>query len=184
MLLFDRPGKANTQATLQAARDRTLELGLKQAVVASTSGDTARQAHALLAPWGIQVVVVTTCHGWAHKGWCMSPQAKAELEALGMRVHTGLLALGDDVGTAFSVAGGGRTPAEIVRATLFCFGQGLKVAVECALMAAGAGLLDLSQEAVAIGGTHQGADTAIVCQPAPPRRFHHFRILEILAKPR
>jgi hypothetical protein len=60
----------------------------------------------------------------------------------------------------------------------------MKVAVECVLMAADAGLLDMDQEVVSVAGTGNGADTAIVCQPAYPRKFLGFEIREILAKPR
>jgi len=88
------------------------------------------------------------------------------------------------VGSAFSDKFGGRMPQEIVRDTLYRFSQGMKVAVECLLMAADAGLLDVGQETIAIGGTGEGADTAIVCKPAYPRTFHELEIREVLAKPR
>ena len=97
---------------------------------------------------------------------------------------TGIHALGDGVGSAFSDKYGGRVPEEIVRDTLYRFCQGMKVAVECVLMAADAGLLDLQQEVVAVAGTGTGADTAIVCRPATPRKFLDLEIREILAKPR
>jgi len=60
----------------------------------------------------------------------------------------------------------------------------MKVAVECLLMAADAGLLDMSQEVISIAGTSSGADTAIVCKPAYPRTFLQLEIREVLAKPR
>ena len=181
---FEKPGPHNTDATLQVARERALALGIKQAVVASSRGDTARQAHALLAPDGIQVIAVSICHGWESKGWTMSAQTKAELIKLGVVVHTGIHALGDGVGSAFSDKYGGRAPEEIVRDTLYRFSQGMKVAVECVLMAADAGLLDMGREVIAIAGTDSGADTAIVCKPAYPRTFHELEIREVLAKPR
>ena len=106
------------------------------------------------------------------------------MQGLGVAVHTGIHALGDGVGSAFSDKYGGRAPEEIVRETLYCFGQGMKVAVECALMAADAGLLDVKRETVSIAGTDEGADTAIVLKPAYPRHFHKLQILEVLAKPR
>ena len=183
-LVFDKAGEHNTDATLQAARERALALGIRQIVVASSHGDTARRAHALFAPAGIQVIAVSICHGWESEGWTMSTETKAELAALGVVVHTGIHALGDSVGSAFTEKQGGRTPEEIVRETLYRFSQGMKVAVECLLMAADAGLLDMSQEVVAIAGTGSGADTAIVCKPAYPRTFHALEIREVLAKPR
>ena len=114
----------------------------------------------------------------------MSPEEKAELVKLGVTVHTGIHALGDGVGSAFSEKYGGRAPEEIVRETLYRFSQGMKVAVECLLMAADAGLLDMSREVISIAGTSSGADTAIVCKPAYPRTFLQLEIREILAKPR
>jgi hypothetical protein len=60
----------------------------------------------------------------------------------------------------------------------------MKVAVECMLMAADAGLLDMDSEVIAVAGTGDGADTAIVCKPAYPRSFHELEIREVLAKPR
>ncbi len=183
-LLFETPGKHNTEATLQIAKERAQALGIKQVVVASSHGFTARQAHAVFAPLGVQVIAVTICHGWESEGWTMTPAEKAELLQLGIVVHTGIHALGDGVGSAFSEKHGGRAPEEIVRDTLYCFCQGMKVAVECVLMAADAGLLDMGREVISIAGTGEGADTAVVCKPTYPRTFQQFEIREILAKPR
>ena len=183
-LVFEKGGKQNTDATLQIAKERALALGIRQVVVASTHGYTARKAQALFAPEGIQVIAVTICHGYESEGWAMSVQERAALQELGVTVHTGIHALGDGVGSAFSDKYGGRMLEEIVRDTLYRFSQGMKVAVECLLMAADAGLLDTGQEVIAIGGTGSGADTAIVCKPAHPRTFHELEIREVLAKPR
>ena len=183
-LVFEKAGKHNTDATLQIAKERALALGIKQVVVASSFGYTARKAQALFAPAGIKVIAVSICHSWESVGWTMSAETKAELEERGVIVHTGIHALGDGVGSAFSEKYGGRSPGEIVRDTLYRFSQGMKVAVECVLMAADAGLLDMGQEVIAIAGTSNGADTAIVCKPAYPRTFHDLEIRELLAKPR
>lgn len=183
-LVFERTGRRNTDATLAAAKERALALGVQQVVVASTHGYTARKAQALFAATGVKVIAVSICHGYESDGWAMTKEERAELEEMGVTVHTGVHALGDGVSSAFSEKCGGRAPEEIVRDTLYRFSQGMKVVVECTLMAADAGLLDMDQEVVAIAGTGSGADTAIVCKPAYPRTFHEFQILEILAKPR
>jgi len=183
-LIFEKAGKHNTDATLQIAKERALALEVKQIVVASSHGYTARKAHALFAPVGVQVIAVSICHSWQSEGWVMSAETKANLKEMGVIVHTGIHALGDGVGSAFSEKHGGRVPEEIVRDTLYRFSQGMKVAVECMLMAADAGLLDTDQEIIAIAGTDSGADTAIVCKPAYPRTFHELEIREVLAKPR
>jgi len=183
-LCFERGGAHNTDQTLEIARERALALGIDQVVVASSHGETARKAHAVFSPHGIRVFAVSICHSWEDVGWCMDAETKAELRQLGVPVITGIHALGDGVGSAFSEKHGGRAVEEIVRDVLYRFCQGMKVAVECVLMAADAGLLDMSREVIAIAGTGGGADTAIVCKPAYPRTFFDLEIREILAKPR
>ena len=192
-LLFETGGEHNTDATLQIAWERARALGIRQVVVASSHGETARKAQAIFGLDGIRVIAVTICHSFEEVGWTMDAQTKAELTKLGVIVQTGIHALGDGVGSAFSEKRGGRTPEEIVRDTLYCFCQGMKVAVECLLtpaptgrcgVAADAGLLDMTQEVISIAGTGSGADTAIVCKPAYPRKFHELEIREVLAKPR
>jgi uncharacterized protein len=183
-LLFDESGPQNTEVTLQAALERAQALGITQVVVASSSGRTAHEAYTLMDAHGIRLYAVSISHGWEHLGWCMSSEARQELNDLGVPVVTGIHALGDGVGSAFSEKSGGRATEEIVRDVLYRFCQGMKVAVESVLMAADAGLLRMEDEVIAIAGTDSGADTAIVCKPAYPRTFHSLEIREVLAKPR
>ncbi|MGI6377050.1 MAG: hypothetical protein ACOX3S_13785 [Anaerolineae bacterium] len=183
-LCFDQGGPEHTAATLDHALQRALALGIEQVVVASSHGTTALEAAARFGPHGIQVIAVSIGHGWASLGWCMTPEERARVEAAGVRVVTGIHALGDGVGSAFSEKHGGRTPDEIVRQTLYTFSQGMKVAVESILMAAEAGLLAMDREVIGIAGTGGGADTAIVCWPAYPRTYLDMQVREILAKPR
>jgi hypothetical protein len=178
-LYFERPGKANTDATLRAARERVEALGITQVVFASSHGYTARRASALFEGLDVKLVAVTLCAAFADQGWPMTPEERAEVEALGITVLTSIHALGDDVSEAFV----DMPPNKIVRETLYRFCQGLKVAVEVAIMAADADLLDTTQDAIAIAGTGEGADTAIVLRPACGLHFKKLRIHEILAKP-
>ena len=180
ILYFGTSGAVNTDATLRIARERAETLGITQIVVASSHGYTAKRAHAIFDGLDVQIIAVTICGGFQKEGWVMTPDERAELEALGITVLTSLHALGDDVSDAFA----SYPPNKIVRETLYRFCQGMKVAVEVALMAADADLLDMSQETIAIAGTGEGADTAIVLQPAYARKFKQLEIREILAKPR
>ncbi len=180
VLYFERPGKANTDATLRIVRERAEALGITQVVVASTHGYTAKRAQEVFAGTGIEVIAGSICAGFDEEGWTMAPSERAALEALGITVLTSLHSLGDDVNDAF----GGRAPNRVVRETLYCFCQGIKVAVEVAVMAADAALLDMSREVIAVAGTGEGADTALVLKPAYARKFRDLEIREILAKPR
>ena len=181
ILYFERAGKRNTEATLQISRQRAEQLGIKQVVVASTHGYTARCAREVFDGLGVDVIAVSICAGFEEKGWTMTAEERAGLEALGIKVLTCIHALGDDVNEAL---GGVATPNRVVRETLYRFCQGMKVAVECALMAADAGLVDPSHEILSIAGTGEGADTALVIKPACTRKFADLEIREILAKPR
>jgi hypothetical protein len=51
-------------------------------------------------------------------------------------------------------------------------------------MAADGGLLPTDSEVIAIGGTGNGVDTALVLKPAHMRNFFDLRINEIIAMPR
>jgi hypothetical protein len=172
ILYFEKPGIDNTDSTLRIARERAEALGIRQIVVASSHGYTAKHAHSIFAGLNVEIIAVTICGSY--------DEERAELEALGVTVLTSLHALGDDVSDAFA----GYPPNKIVRETLYRFCQGMKVAVEVALMAADADLLDMSREIIAVAGTGEGADTAIVLKPAYARKFKGLEIREILAKPR
>ncbi len=180
ILYFESPGPANTEATLRAVRERVRELGIKTVVLASSHGATAWKALEILRGEGVQIVAVTICAGYTQEGWTMEDDTRRELEAAGVRVLTGIHALGDDVSGAFE----GASPNVVVAQTLYRFSQGMKVCVEVALMAADAGLIDVEREIVAVAGTDSGADTAIVVKPAYPRKFRELKVREILAMPR
>jgi hypothetical protein len=55
--------------------------------------------------------------------------------------------------------------------------------VEITLMATDAGLIPADKDIVAIGGTGNGADTALRIYPANTSRFFDLKIREIIAKP-
>ncbi len=181
---FEKPGPQNTDITLKAALRRAQELGIRQVVVASSHGQTALRAQELFGPAGIRVIAVSICHGFEDVGWTMKPEERQKVEAAGVTVITGIHALGDDVSSAFSAKHGGRAPNEIVRDTLYRFSQGTKVAIEVALMAADAGLLNMDEDVIAIAGTDSGADTALVMKPTYPRKFLDLYVREFIAKPR
>jgi hypothetical protein len=180
ILYFEQPGKANTDATLGAARARAEELGIRQVVIASSHGSTALRARELFNGLPVEIIAVTINAAYSDLGWSMTEAERQPLIEHGIQVLTSVHTLGDDVNASFDV----KTPNMVVRETLYTFSQGMKVAVEIALMAADAGLLDMSREVIAIAGTDNGADTAIVIKPAYSRKFTELRIHEILAKPR
>ena len=74
-------------------------------------------------------------------------------------------------------------PVLLIADTLRLLGQGTKVGVEVAVMAADAGTLT-GKDIIAIGGSGGGADTALVVKQAHMNNFFDLRIREIICKPR
>ena len=180
---FLRPGPQNTEATLEAARERAEELGIKDIVVASTYGDTAFKVLEAFKGMDVNIVVVTISAAFREEGWVMNPEVRRKLEEMGAKVLTCTHALGDDVEDSFSGKYGGISLKRVVADTLRRFSQGMKVAVEVTLMAADAGLIGVDRDVIAIAGTDRGADTAIVVRPSYTRKFLDLKIKEIIAKP-
>lgn len=184
IVYFEEPGPENTERLLEAASERARELGLKDVVVATSHGRTALEALEAFDRPELNLVAVTLAEGYKSRGWCITPEERAGLEEKGIRVFTGIHALGDGVASAFAEKYGGKPLEEVVRDAFYRFGQGMKVCVEVVLMAADAGLIPIDREVMAIGGTGDGADTCIVVKPAYPRTFFDLEIREIVAKPR
>lgn len=180
-VIFGRPGQDNTARALEAARSRADELDIRNIVVASTSGKTGLLAARMFQEKN--VVVVTHSTGFQrpdHQEF--KPDLRRKIEALGARVLTCQHAFGG-VGRAVRKKLATYELEEIIAYTLRVFGEGAKVAIEVAVMAADAGLISTRELCLAIGGTSWGADTALVLRPSNAQAFFEMKIVEIVAKP-
>lgn len=181
-LSFGRSGPRNTERTLEAAARRAGELGVRNVLVATTTGATAVKA--LRHFDAERLVAVTHSTGFtAPNTQELKPGLRRRLERAGVRILTGQHAFGG-VGRAVRKKLGTYELEEIMAYTLRTFGQGTKVAVEISLMAADAGLIPAGEPCVAIGGTWSGADTALLILPSNAQTFFDLRVLEVIAKPR
>lgn len=181
---FDAPGPQNTDRVIQAAKQRIRELGIRHVVVASTTGATALKVWQELKDLDVNLVCVGEHYGfWGGDRQKFADATRQELESQGVPVFIGSHAL-SGVGRAITNKFKGISHTEIIAYTLRQLGQGIKVCVEIAIMAADAGLIPTDQEAVAIGGTSKGADAAIVLKPAHMHNYFDLEIREIIAKPR
>ena len=179
---FMRPGRENTGRVLELARARATELAVRSIIVPTTSGATAVAAARALAGFGL--VVVTHSTGFREPGIQEMPDGhRRELEGLGVRVLTATHAFGG-VGRAVRRRLNTYQVDEVIAYTLRILGEGAKVACEVTLMAADAGLLDMSGDVIALGGTGAGVDTALVLKPAHAQDFLALRIREVICKPR
>ena len=108
---------------------------------------------------------------------------RQELEARGVTICTAAHALsGAERGLSSKLGGYG--PVEVAAHALRILGQGMKVCVEISMMAADAGLVELHEPIVAIGGTGYGLDTAVVIRPAPSAEFLDSKVDRIICMPR
>jgi hypothetical protein len=184
---FDAPGPANTADCARFAAERAEALSLSKVVVASTSGETARTFAAALKGTGLSLIVVTHVVGFSQPGiWEFSAETAAELRAEGVLVITGTHALSGlerSLSRSPRVGGGSRTEA-VAEALRRIIAVGLKVAVECVLIAADQGAVDINEEVIACGGTYSGADTVCVIRPSHTASFFDLQVREIVAMPR
>jgi hypothetical protein len=138
------------------------------------------------------VVVVTHSTGFKKPNHQeLTGENRAAIEAAGGKVLTCQHAFGG-VGRAVRKKLRTYQLEEFIAYTLRIFGEGMKVVVEIALMAADAGLVRTDEAAsshvrsgvIAIAGTGKGADTAVVLKPANAQAFFDLKVLEVLCKPR
>jgi len=182
-LYFETPGPKNTEALLKHARARAAELGPKKVLIATSTGRTVEEALKVFDPREFTLIAVTSAFGFFKPNESrFSQETGQRLTEQGVRVVTTTHAFS---GAARGLAGkhGGTYPAEVMADTLRMFGQGVKVAVEVALMAADAGLVRSDEDVLAIAGTGGGADTALVVQPANTNRCLELKVREVIAKP-
>ena len=180
-IYFREAGGQNTAALLRFVKEYAEKEGIKDIVVASTSGETGIKASKIFK--GYNLVIVTHCHGFQEPGKTeLLEEYRKEILANEAKIFTGVHAL-SSVERAIRKDFGTIQPLELIANVLRLMGEGTKVCVEIALMAADAGLIPVDKDIVAIAGTSKGADTALRIRPANAAKFFDLKIREIIAKP-
>jgi hypothetical protein len=182
VVYFNESGSENTDEILEIVHRRLQEGGIRSVVVASSGGETGLKFAKRMAG-ETNLVIVSSHVGYSSPGvWDFDPNAMKEIEALGGKIvkqsHM-LSGLERTFTQKFSGASHSEVLSEALRSL---FGVGIKVAIECTVMAADSGAIPI-EKTIAVGGTEGGADCAIVVWPAHFNNFFDFRVLEILAKP-
>ncbi|MCG7851855.1 MAG: hypothetical protein MIO92_04980 [Methanosarcinaceae archaeon] len=187
IIYFDEVGKENTDNVVNAAARRAEELGIKYIVIASTSGDSAIKMTTAVKDTDINVISVTHQYGLREGGkWEIDADNLRILEDMGTTVTT-QSHLFSGVERSISKRLGGASRIDVISDTLRAvFGKGFKVALEVTMMAADSGHIPVSEdtEIIAIGGTREGADVALVLRPAHSHDFFSLQVREIIAMPR
>jgi hypothetical protein len=178
---FETTGEENTDRTLALVGARLAALELDTVLVASTTGATALRAAEHLHD--AHIIAVTHATGFREPDLQqLTPEMRTRLTDAGVELLTCQHALGG-VGRAVRKQLGGHQANEIIAHTLRCFGQGTKVAVEIALMAADAGRVSTQAPVISVGGSGRGADTAVLLQPVNAQRFFDIQPMEIICMP-
>lgn len=178
---FDTAGKHNTDQTLNIVKKWSEILKINRIVVATTAGDTGLKAVKTLS--SKDVVVVSHSTGFKKEGEQELPhETRMRIEEQGAAVLTCQHALAG-ISRAIRYQLNTYQVDEIIANVLRIFGQGMKVAVEIALMAADAGLIPTDEDVISVGGTARGADTAIVLRPKNVCRFFDLQVKGVLCKP-
>ena len=183
---FEQAGYENTNEVVEIVYTRLKKGDIKSVVVASSRGETGLKFAKRMAR-ETNLVVVSSHPGFSAPGvWNFNLEILKELESMGCKVvkqsHI-LSGLERSISNKFSGVSHTEVLAEALRSL---FGVGMKVAIECAVMAADSGAIPI-EKTIAVGGTSSkagaGADCAIVVWPSHFNNFFDFRVLEILAKP-
>ncbi len=178
---FLQCGEVNTERTVELAARRTRELGFQKVLVASTSGATGL----LVAQRLNDMDVIVISHSTGFQGADsqeMPDETRSKITASSAKILTATHLFGG-VNRAIRLKFNTIEVDEIIANTLRLFGQGTKVAVEIAIMAADAGFVRTDEPLISIAGTNKGADTAIVIQPVHAQAFFDIKILEFICMP-
>ena len=180
MVLFKKAGAGNTKATVDIVLTVSNEKNINEIVFPSVSGYTASFFKNVRDK---NLVCVTHVQGFSENGMNeMSIKTREELINFGIKVLTTTHIL-SGAERGISRKFGGIYPVEIIANTLRMFGQGVKVAVEIAIMALDAGLVSYGNPIISLGGTEEGVDTAIIIIPSHAANILDTKIIEILCKP-
>jgi uncharacterized protein len=179
---FEKPGKENTDAVMEIVKKRASELGIDTVVLASFRAFTAEKAVRMLGDMKIIVVAGFYEPTMENIGETFSQgDEKLVKEKATVLITTHLFS---GINRAVRKKFNAPSPGEITAQTLRMIGVGVKVAIECTVMAADAGLVPTDKDVIAIGGTRTGADTAIVVRPVNSQDLYELQVKEILCKPR
>lgn len=182
IVYFNEPGVKNTDMAIKLALKRAEKGKIKKIVIASSSGETGLKALKTFEGKDIQVIPIVLNAGSKYSGSTEWQKNQKELEKQGIKYVQGIQAF-SGVERAITERWNTAGPVMILSDALRIPGEGFKVAIEISVMAADAGYVSPEEIIIAIAGTSQGADTALVVKPAYSHQFFDFAVREIICKP-
>jgi len=160
MVYFQVPGRENIEKTLELVKNKAEKLRIKNVVVASTRGFTAEKAFEAFKETDVKLTIV----GIGRESFPSDLRGKLEEE-------------GHNV--CFSKETSYEYP-DLVKSAYRRFCEGVKVAVEIAMIAAQKGFVSTEEDVISMGKW----DTALIIKPSTSDNFSELRIRELVCKPR
>jgi len=164
---FAEYGPQNTEAVIEAVVERLRDGDLSALVVASTSGRTALKFAQQIGPNLVRIICVSDPpQADSYPG--IAPENRELLETLGVLIvdRVPYASTAYSWGASENVYGALDLRVLFFDAFRIVGGNGLKVAIEVGLMATDGGVVQPGERLITVGGTSEGADTAIVMKAA------------------
>jgi len=183
---FEKGGADKTEEALNIAKKYSDQLGIKDIILASTTGTTAEKALEVFDVNEYNVVVITHAYYFTGRERRQEfPEEKIEeLRSKGLKIHCGTHAM-SGIERGIRIQKEAWQFVDLLAKMLGAhFSQGVKVCIEIASTICDAGLIpDLDRDIICVAGTGRGADTVCLIRPAPTNEFKKLRVKAILAKP-
>ena len=160
MTYFEVPGKENVDKTLELVKRLAEEHGVKNVIIASTTGFTAEKAYDVFKNMDVALTFV----GTERNRFPIDLLKKLE----GKRHHV-----------CFSREVSYDYP-ELVKLAYRRFSQGVKVAVEIAMIAVEKGFVSIEEDVICVGKW----DTALIIKPSKSDNFSELKVRELICMPR
>lgn len=181
---FEKEGENYTDDLISAVKDRLENSDeVSTILIASATGESAlKLADAI--DGDAEIINVTHHAGFSGPNeWDITDEMIEKLEDNGVITYLGSHAF-SGAGRGVTNKYGGYTPLDVVADTFRMFSHGIKVAAEITIMAADAGLVNVGDEIIAIGGRGHGVDSAVILTPVNAKNLFDLKIKEIIAMPR
>ena len=183
---FEKGGPNRTEESLNIAKKYADQLGIKDIILASTTGTTAEKALEVFDVKEYNVVVITHAFYFtgSEKRQEFQEDKIEELKKKGLKIHSGTHAM-SGIERGIRIQKEAWQFVDLLAKMLGAhFSQGVKVCIEIASTTCDAGLIpDLDRDIICVAGTGRGADTVCLIKPAPTNEFKKLRVKAILAKP-
>ncbi len=181
-MYFKECGEKNTERVLEIVFNKAKENEIDTVVLPSTRGVVAKKALSMV-PDDLKMVIVTHSVGFRETGGDeFDSNVRKDYENTQHKILT-TTHLFRGIDGYFYKSKQGVYPPQIFAEALRLFGEGTKVAVEIAIMAADAGYVPVNNWIISAGGTGKGLDTAYILQACNSSDLTKFKFGKLLAIP-